>query len=92
MHNIFPKFTSDIRYVKVTQNVAADAFLHVEANALQQDICPLVNFKEMAATQREDPELLQVQSSSPSLTVKLIPLKVSDTKILCDTTPPFRST
>ena len=49
MCNIFLELTPDIRYVKVTRNVVADAFLHVEANALQQNICPIVNFKEMAA-------------------------------------------
>ena len=36
------QFTSDIRYVKGTQNVLADALSRVEANALQQDISPLV--------------------------------------------------
>lgn len=81
MYNIFLKSAPDIRYFKVTENVVEDAFLHVETIALQQDICPLVNFQEMAAAQHEDPELLQVQASSSSLTVELIPVKMSDTKI-----------
>ena len=39
----------------------------------------------MAAAQWEDPELLKVQSSSSSLTLEPIPLQMSDTSILCDT-------
>ena len=39
----------------------------------------------MAAAQHEDPELLQVQSSSSSHTPEPIPFIMSDTKILCDT-------
>ena len=39
------QFTSDVRYVKDTQNFVADALLRVEANPLQQDIRPLVQFQ-----------------------------------------------
>ena len=50
----------------------------MEANALQQDIPPLLDFKEMAAAQREDTELLQVQSSSFSLTLEPILVQMFD--------------
>ena len=54
---------------------------YMEANALQQDIPSLVDFKEMAAAQYEDPELLQTLSSSSSLALEPIPLQMS----ACDT-------
>ena len=39
----------------------------------------------MATAQQEDPELLKLQSSTSSLTLKAIPLPTSDTTIVCDT-------
>ena len=74
------QFTSDIRYVKGHDNPAADALSRVELNALQS----IINFKEMAAAQHEDPDLRQLQSSPSSLILESKPVPGSDATIICD--------
>ena len=79
------QFTTDIRHVKGTDNSVADALSRIGANALHDNRPPVVDFEEMATAQQEDPELLKLQSSTSSLTLKAIPLPTSDTTIVCDT-------
>ncbi len=78
------QFTSDIRHVKGNDNVPADALSRVEANAVLSDSPPVTDFRAMAAAQESDPDVLQMRSSS-SLTLASMPLAVSDSTILCDT-------
>ena len=77
------QFTSDIRHVKGNDNVPADALSRVEANAVLSDSPPVIDFRAMAAAQESDPDVLQMRSSS--LTLASMPLAVSDSTILCDT-------
>ena len=78
------QFTSDIRHVKGQDNIPADVLSRMEANALLSDSPPVIDFRAMAAAQESDPDVLQMRSSS-SLTLVPVPLAVSDSTILCDT-------
>ena len=75
------QFTSDIRHVKGVDNPAADALSRVETNALQVPQSPVLDFTEMAAAQSSDPDL---QTPHSSLTLKEVPLPLSDKSIICD--------
>ena len=76
------QFTTDIRHVKGDDNPAADALSRIAA--LQQDKTPVVNFQQMAAAQHQHADLLKFQSSSSSLTLKIVPFPSSDILIVCD--------
>ena len=75
------QFTSDIRHVKGVDNPAADALSRVETNALQVSQSQVLDFTEMAAAQPSDPDL---QTPHPSLTLKEVPLPLSDKNIIYD--------
>ena len=79
------QFTPDIRHVKGTANAPADALSRIELNALISGSPPVVDFKAMAAAQTTDQDTLSLQSSSSPLKVESMPLPMSDTTILCDT-------
>ena len=80
------QFTADIRHVKGTDNAAAGALSRIEANALNLDSSPqIIDFKAMAMAQLEDEDLIRLQSSPSTLTLQAVPLAVSDTTIVCDT-------
>ena len=72
-------------HVKGADNSAADALSRIGANALHEDHTSVIDFKEMATVQQEDPELLSLQSSPSSLIFKAVTLPTSDTTIVCDT-------
>ena len=82
--NYISQFTSDIQHVKGRDNLAADALSRLSANALSVDSVVMVDFKDMAAAQEKDPELLKLKSSPSSLVLKDMPLPMSDSTILCD--------
>ncbi len=67
----------------MSKGVPADALSRVEANAVLSDSPPVIDFRAMAAAQESDPDVLQMRSSS--LTLASMPLAVSDSTILCDT-------
>ena len=81
------QFTSDIRHVKGTANAPADALSQIEMNALLDGSPPVVDFRAMAAAQATDQDILRLQASPSSSSLKLeaVPLSMSDTTILCDT-------
>lgn len=79
------QFTTDIRYIKGADNAVADALSRMRVDALQEKCSPVVDFKEMAVAQQEDPELLQQQSSPSSLTLNAVPMPMSDATLVCDT-------
>ena len=78
------QFTSDIRHVKGAQNRPADALSRLSTNALQMDPTVMIDFKEMADAQENDPELVRLKSSPSSLQLKDMPLPMSDSTIVCD--------
>ncbi len=78
------QYTSDIRHVKGEDNVPAHVMSYMQTNALLSDSPPVIDFRAMAAAHESDPDFVQMRSSS-SLTLEAIPLTVSDSTILCDT-------
>ena len=80
------QFTSDIRHVKGTNNPAADALSCIEVNALPVNQSNLLDFNEMARAQHKDPDLVKLRTSTAcSLALHDIPLPMSDSTIVCDT-------
>ena len=79
------QFTTDIRHVSGADNPAADALSRIGTNALQVDQPPTILFDEIAAAQREDPELLTLRSSPSSLVLSDVPIPASESTIACDT-------
>ena len=79
------QFTSDIRHIRGVDNTVADALSRVDVATLSRDELSTVDFKEMAAAQQDDPDLLRAQSSSSSsLDLKPMPLPTTDGTIICD--------
>ena len=78
------QFISDIRHVKGADNLAADALSRIGAYALQVTQPLVLDFNEMAAAQQSDLNLLQLRNFHSSLTLKEVPLPMSDTTIVCD--------
>ena len=72
------QFTSDIRYIKGTQNTAADALSRVEVDALHTSV---IDFKAMAEAQSTDPAQ---DRETQSLTLSRIPIPTCDATLLCD--------
>ena len=56
----------------------------MRVNAVLQENPPILDFKQMAAAQQQDPDILKLQTSSSSLTLKACPIHMSDGKIICD--------
>ena len=82
--NYISQFTSDIRYVKGSNNTPADTLSRMVVDAVLQENPPIVDFKQMAAAQQQDPDILKLQMSSSSLTLKACPIPMSDGKIIFD--------
>ena len=78
------QFTSDIRYVKGSNNTPADTLSRMVVDAVLQENPPIVDFKQMAAAQQQDPYILKLQTSSSSLVLKVCPIPMSDGEIICD--------
>ena len=53
-------------------------------DAVLQENPPIVDFKQMAAAQQQDPDILKLQTSLSSLTLKACPIPMSYGKIICD--------
>ncbi len=87
------QFTTDIRHVKGTLNVVADALSRMKANAITSHQPPCLDFIAMAQAQQEDPELMRMlaRPSSTSLQLQQVPLADTGTTIICDSsTGPLR--
>ena len=78
------QFTNDVRHVKGTDNVVADALSRVGTNTLQTSHPPAIDFNDIAVAQQSDPELSQLPNSAPSIKLQAIPLPTTETTILCD--------
>ena len=77
------QFTSDIRFVRGSDNAAADALSRIAVNATQSQH-PTINFQSMALAQQSDAELHQLKDSDTSLDLRTILLPSSPTPLNCD--------
>ena len=74
------QFTSDIRYIKGSENAAADALSRVVVGAVTSNA---IDFHAMALAQQSDKELSDLQAGTTSLiltTAPLIPFPTPDTR------------
>ncbi len=80
------QFTTDIRHVKGTLNVVADALSRMEVNSITNHQPPCLDFTAMARAQQTDPELTRMLAfpDSTSLQLQQVPLADTDTTIICD--------
>ena len=53
-------------------------------DAVLQENSPIMDFKQMAAVQQQDPDILKLLTSSSSLSLKACPIPMSDGKIIYD--------
>ena len=74
------QFTADIRYIKGSTNLAADALSRVEIDALQASTT--IDYHAMAEAQLHENTK---DISTASLTLHPVPLPASNVKLLCDT-------
>lgn len=77
------QFTSDIRFVKGSENAAADALSRISINATQGRHSP-IDFETMALAQRSDSDLQQLQASGTALDLRTVLIPSSTTPITCD--------
>ncbi len=73
------QFTSDIRYVRGSDNIVADALSRPDVNTLTSDI----DLKKLADLQTQDDSITELRKSS-SLQLRDAPLPASPGSILCD--------
>lgn len=79
------QFTTDIRYVRGSDNTVADTLSRVPVSAVHLcDSVPVVDFQAMSAAQAEDPDIHRL-SDNPSLKLQRVPLAPSDeATLLCN--------
>ena len=77
------QFTTDIRFLQGSSNLAADALSRVEVDAIHTTPLATIDFTAMARAQQDDPQL---QNSSPDLSLQLrpVPVPTADVTLLCD--------
>ncbi|GFY67127.1 uncharacterized protein TNIN_164111 [Trichonephila inaurata madagascariensis] len=77
------QLTTDIQHISGADNVVSDAFSRISYIAP-----PPVDFKAIAEAQKEDTELLDLQTSDNTLKLKKIEVPGSDVTLVCDTSMP----
>ena len=68
--------------VSGTDNCVADALSQIETNTLHQSLS-IIDFKAITAAQQTDPELPQLQSSTPSIKLQPLPLPTLHYFVIC---------
>ena len=78
------QFTTDIRFLQGSSNLAADALSRVEVDALNTplDSISSIDYTAMARAQQDDPTLADPAGSS--LQLRPVPLPTEDVTLLCD--------
>ena len=65
------QFTTDLCHVQRVDNSVADALSRIEANALGQELPPVVDFQLMAQSQRSNPDLQEALAKPEILSLQL---------------------
>ena len=69
--------SSDIRYVKGSENVVADSLSRIAVNAT-------IDFHALALAQQNNPALSHLQSGATSIIFQSVPLPAADVTLICD--------
>lgn len=69
------------------ENIPADTLSHVEVYALSPNSPPIIDFCAMSTAQAQDPDIARLVAapSSTSLKLEAMPIAMTDSTILCDT-------
>ncbi|KAG8190953.1 hypothetical protein JTE90_010817 [Oedothorax gibbosus] len=78
--DLLAQFTTNIKHVPGSENIAADVMSRISAIPLPGPI----NYREIADAQQEDPELKHLLDSGTSLQLKSVVLPECDFNITCD--------
>ena len=79
------QFTTEIHHISGQSNAVADALSRIELNAVTSPSqSPVIDFKELAAAQRQDSQLQELTQGSSSLSLKPVPATTTDVALLCD--------
>ncbi|KAJ8031654.1 hypothetical protein HOLleu_24913 [Holothuria leucospilota] len=79
------QYSTDIRYIKGSDNVVADALSRTDVNQLDKISSSIpVDFDQIASSQQSDEELQKLRQSS-GLKIEELPLYTSHGTITCDT-------
>ncbi|KAG8192707.1 hypothetical protein JTE90_009730 [Oedothorax gibbosus] len=78
--DLLAQFTTNIKHVPGSENIAADVMSRISAITLPGPI----NYREIADAQQEDPELKHLLDSGTSLQLKSVVLPECDFNITCD--------
>ena len=81
--DFIPQFTTNIQHINGMENPVADALSRVGKNTFTTQP-PVIDFTEMAATQKEDLEIKHFQAPDSSLSLKELPVPSSEDTIHCD--------
>ena len=77
------QFMTNIQHVSGIDNPVANALSRAEINAVSTPP-PVIDFAELAAAQKDDPEIKQFQTPDSSLSLKALPIPTCEGTILCD--------
>ena len=86
--NFISQFTTDLRHIQGSANTAADTLSRLETNALHTGNTSVVDFRELALAQAEDPEFPRLQADS-SLQLESVPFLSDGISLICDISTPL---
>ncbi|GBN41740.1 hypothetical protein AVEN_192273-1 [Araneus ventricosus] len=82
--DLISQYSTDIRHVKGSQNIVADALSRIEVDSITKS--PILNFKEFAREQKDDSVIQKfLHNDASSLQLELKPCQTSNCNLLCDT-------
>ena len=82
-HDFISQFTTDLRHIQGSANTAADTLSCLETNALHTGNTSVVDFRELALAQAEDPELPRLQADL-LLQLESVPFLSDGVSLICD--------
>ena len=80
------QFSTDICYIRGSENSVADALSRVSVGAIQSDRPTIIDFQAKTLAQQGDQELTHLKSGTTSLVLRSMPLPTADTcTLVCAT-------
>ncbi|GFX02297.1 transposon Tf2-11 polyprotein [Trichonephila clavipes] len=81
--DLISQYSTDIRHVQGSENTVVEALSRIEIDSITKS--PVLNFKEFALAQKNDPDLQKfLQTDGSYLKLELKPYQTPDCNLLCD--------